>query len=208
MNDLTCLEIEELIPGYAFDALAESQRCDVVSHLAECRQHDAELQASRVAASRLPDAIDPVPPQALRGRLLGAFDNAAETPAPIGPRRRIPSLRTNARYALAASVLIAFVLGAWGFSRGGSAAEVHSVNTSAGRLDVIYVPSRDLAVVDFDLPPLPAGKTYQAWGRVNGEMVSIGVLAASGPAVLKKNLNKAKLALERLLPSRVGPHPT
>ena len=46
MNDFRCSEVDGLLTGYAADALDEDERCAVATHLAECRNHDAEFVAS------------------------------------------------------------------------------------------------------------------------------------------------------------------
>jgi anti-sigma-K factor RskA len=187
MNELTCREIDELLAGYASDALEETERCTAATHLAECRNHDAELQALRGSLASLAAVVEPVPPpDALRNRLLDAFDREVARPPAVlteRPARRTRLIATpNLGYALAAGMLIiAVVLGVWGASRGGGAEVlVRATTDDSGSVQVVYIPSRSLGVLDYDLVSLPAGRTYQAWHVDKaGNPVSLGVLSGT-----------------------------
>jgi anti-sigma-K factor RskA len=184
MNELACREIDELLPGYASDALEEADRCAAATHLAECRNHDVELQALRLSFAGLAATVGPVePPAALRSRLLDAFDSElAGSPVELPLRRESqPSRRFSGAafgYALAAAMLVlAVALGAWGASRGGTEVQVVNTTDQAGSLQVVYIPSHSRGVIDYDLASLPAGRAYQAW-RLDaaGNPESLGVL--------------------------------
>jgi anti-sigma-K factor RskA len=143
----------------------------------------------------LASIVEPVePPAALRGSLLDAFDRELASPSPASlPARRTqrPSRLISAAgfgYALAAGLLIiAVALGAWGASRGGGdGAEVLVRNNAdqAGTLQVTYIPSQNVGVMDYDLRALQAGQTYQAWHvDAAGNPVSLGVLAGEQGSV-------------------------
>jgi anti-sigma-K factor RskA len=185
MNELTCREIDEMLAGYAADALEEEESCAAAAHLAECRNHDAELQALRRDFASLAAVAEPAePPAALRDRLLGAFDQeiaGAPVTLPSKPAQRPSRLIsvTTFGYALAAALLlIAVGLGVWGASRGGGTELVVRTTTEqAGALQVTYIPSRDLGVLNYDLDALPAGRAYQAWHvDAAGNPTSLGVL--------------------------------
>jgi anti-sigma-K factor RskA len=186
MNELTCNAVDELLAGYAADALEDAEHCAAAGHLAECRNHDAELQALRAGFAGLAALIEPVEPQvALRGRILEAFDREiADQPAvqPSGSPPRLPRLLSPAGfgYALAAGLLIiAVALGVWGASRDGDGTQVLVRNTeaAAGSLEVVYIPSQSRGLIDFDLSAPPAGRIYQAWHvDAAGNAVSIGLL--------------------------------
>jgi len=194
VNDYRCSEIDDLLLGYAADALDEEERCAVASHLAECRNHDTELVAIRAGFESLVIAVTPVePPAALRSSLLAAFDRevaggavqpeAEPTPIRSAARPARPSLLSAAGlgYALAAALLvIAAGLGAWGLSRGGDESGVILATTSEdGRsLQLTYVKDEHLAVFTVDLDAPPEGHTYQAWQIVDGAPVSVGILSA------------------------------
>jgi anti-sigma-K factor RskA len=233
MNDLTCAEIADLLPAYVLDAMDGDERCALMEHLAECRLHDADLQAEREAAIMLSEVIPPVaPPSTLRSSLLDAFDKEvaggiasepettlAPAPTPIRPREvRKPfwqSLGTPGfAYGLAAALaVIAIALGAWGVTRNGDSGEggvrLATARENNQRLDVTYLPDRDLAVVNFDMPALPSGRTYQAWHITDGKPVSLGVLAqTSGTVTFAANLDKASAVAISIEPAGGSAQPT
>jgi anti-sigma-K factor RskA len=208
VNDHRCSEVDDLLVGYAADALDEDERCAVASHLAECRNHDTELVAIRADFESLVVAVAPIePPAALRSSLLSAFDQeiaggAPQPPAeptPIRPAARParPRLLSNAGlgYALAAALLvIAAGLGAWGLSRGGddSGVILATASEDGHSLQITYVKGEHLAVLAVDLAALPEGETYQAWQIVNGAPVSVGVLDThSGRVAFTADLDNA-----------------
>jgi anti-sigma-K factor RskA len=226
MNDLTCAEIADLLPAYVLDAMDGDERCALMEHLAECRLHDADLQTERQAALRLVEAVPPVPPPVrLRASLLDAFDKevaggATQTePVPMSlPERRKPFLHVLRApafaYSMAASLLIlAVALGAWGVSRGGDAGEggvrLAASRTNDTRLDVTYLPDRNLAVLNFDLPTAPTGRTYQAWSIVDGKPVSLGVISQnSGTVTFAADLDKAQAVAISVEPLGGSQQPT
>ena len=95
MNDeLTCAQIEELMPSYVVDALVEEERCSFLAHLAECRRHDDDMAAYRALESRLTSAIDPVAPAAqVRSSLLRSFDALVAAGAPAEEATSRPASR-------------------------------------------------------------------------------------------------------------------
>ena len=210
MNDFRCTEVDDLLAGFAADALDEEERCAVATHLAECRNHDPELSSIRVDLERVAVAAGPVePPAGLRASLLEAFDrevagNAAAarpTPRPTPLHRGRQPARTRLLslagfgYAIAAALLVvAAGLGAWGLSRGGGDSGVVLASTTEGghSLQVTYIKDEHLAVLDVDLPAPPEGRTYQAWQIVDGSPVSVGVLNThSGQVAFSADLDGA-----------------
>jgi anti-sigma-K factor RskA len=226
MNDLTCAEIADLLPAYVLDAMDGDERCALLEHLAECRLHDADLQTERSMALALAEAVPPVaPPTTLRSSLLDAFDKAvagdvprAAQPEPVRlePRRRsfLEVLRAPSfAYGLAAAVLVlAVALGAWGVSRGGGddgGVRLASAREFGNRLDVTYMPGKDLAVLAYDLPAVERGKTYQAWQIVDGKPVSLGVLDRnSGAVTIAANLDRAQAVAISVEPEGGSTTPT
>jgi anti-sigma-K factor RskA len=226
MNDLTCAEIADLLPAYVLDAMEGEERCALMEHLAECRLHDADLQAERQAALLLSEVIPPVaPPSTLRTSLLDAFDKEVAgdsvtlpEPTPLRRQPRKPFFQTFATpgfaYGLAAAIaVIAIALGAWGLSRGGDSGEggvrLATARANDQRLDVTYLPDRDLAVLNFDLPTPASGKTYQAWSIIDGKPVSLGVLSQNtGTVTFAANLDKASAVAISLEPLGGSKQPT
>lgn len=194
MNDLLCHEIDELLAAYAADALDEDERYAVAVHLAECRHHDAELQAIRLDLESLALSVEAVePPPALRASLLDAFDlatagspvllrdQAGNEPGPAITSGSTPKPRVFAGasfvYALAAALLVVAIgLGAWGLSRGGEDVLVLTTVEGDARLQLTYLTGHNLAVLDLNLPDLPAAHSYQAWHIADGTPVSVGIL--------------------------------
>jgi anti-sigma-K factor RskA len=196
--DYTCRDVEDLLPGYAANALEEQERCAVSEHLAECRRHDTELTAIRADLERFALSVEPVdPPPGLKESLLRAFDEdvAAPVTTPEQISRRRPERGERSilggpafAYAVAAAMLaLAIGLGAWGLSRNGSggAEDVVVAQSSQGgaSMQVTYVPSEQVAVMDVELPQLPSGRVYQAW-RIDGSTpVSLGVLSTNSGSI-------------------------
>ena len=206
MNDFRCTEVDDLLAGFAADALDEEERCAVATHLAECRNHDPELSSIRVDLERVAVAAGPVePPAGLRASLLEAFDRevagnaAASRPTPLhrGRQPARPRLLSLAGfgYAIAAALLVvAAGLGAWGLSRGGGDSGVVLASTTEGgqSLQVTYIKDEHLAVLDVDLSAPPEGQTYQAWQIVDGSPVSVGVLNThAGQVAFSADLDSA-----------------
>jgi hypothetical protein len=225
MNDLICAEIADLLPAYVLDAMEGEERCALMEHLAECRLHDIDLQTERQAALMLSEVIPPVaPPSTLRTSLLDAFDKevAGDTvtlpePTPLRQPRK-PFFHTLATpgfaYGLAAAIaVVAIALGAWGLSRSSDSGEggvrLATARANDQRLDVTYLPDRDLAVLNYDLPTPASGKTYQAWSIINGKPVSLGVLSQNtGTVTFAANLDKASAVAISLEPLGGSAAPT
>ena len=225
MNDLICAQIADLLPAYVLDAMQGDERCALMEHLAECRLHDADLQLERQAALMLSEVIPPVaPPSTLRASLLDAFDKevAGDTisqpePTPLRQPRK-SFFQTFATpgfaYGLAAAIaVVAIALGAWGLSRNGDSGEggvrLATARATDQRLDVTYLPDRDLAVLNYDLPTPASGKTYQAWSIIDGKPVSLGVLSQnSGTVTFAANLDKASAVAISLEPLGGSAQPT
>src|SRR5688572_8013941 len=111
MNEASCAEVEELLAAYALSAISQEEACGLATHLAECRRHDAELQAYRSTVGRLADLSPEVlPPAPLRDKLLQSFDGEM---ARQEPEQRPPSSRATRlshlptfAYGLAAALLV------------------------------------------------------------------------------------------------------
>ncbi|MGH7646187.1 MAG: anti-sigma factor [Gemmatimonadales bacterium] len=164
---------------YALGVLDREERTAFEAHLAGCVRCRAEVQAFQEVAGLLAHgAPAAAPPAGLRDRVLAE----ARQVRPIGRRgTRVPWL------AAAAALVVALGAGAgaWRTLRRVAALEreiaardsalavffgpeVHVVSLSAtGRQPTARVlwnhPRNQFAVAAFDLPPAPAGRTYQLW---------------------------------------------
>lgn len=196
----------ELAAPYTLDALAAAERADFEAHLAECATCRAEVQALREVTGLLAQAAPPAtPPPALRERIL----REARAVRPLAARRAsfvpFPRLAAAASLVLAIGLGYAYV-----HERSGrAAADRHlaaAQDTIAARDSLVAVllapdagtaalaaagrppsarlfwsPSRHRVVMAvFDLPPAPAGRTYQLWAIAHGKPVSLG-LFNTGP---------------------------
>ena len=223
MNELPCREVDEALAAYASDGLEPGEHAAAASHLAECRNHDAELAALRQTFAGLASAAAPVePPPSLRASLLEAFDREAggaqrqpEPPpaATASPRTRLAPAAWLG-YALAAALLVlAIGLGAWGASRGDGGEDelVFAVTTTeAGQLHVTYLPAHRLGFIEVDVPPLEEGLTYQAW-RIDGDgnAASLGVLPSNaGSFALQDDLEGATAVALSVEPAGGSVSPT
>jgi anti-sigma-K factor RskA len=192
MNQLACREVDEALAAYAADGLEPGEHVDVASHLAECRNHDAELAELRQTFAGLASAAAPgEPPPSLRASLMEAFDREVGAGAPHLPEPAIlrpASPRTRLApaawlgYALAAALLVlAAGLGAWGASRGDGGEDIQVITTedAGGSLRLTYLPQQGLGVIDVELPAVAQGQAYQAWRLDDsGKPVSLGILPA------------------------------
>ncbi|MPZ50505.1 MAG: hypothetical protein GEU75_14605 [Dehalococcoidia bacterium] len=227
MNDLTCQEIDESLAAYAVDALDRDESVAVEHHLAECRQHDAELGDFRSVTDRLPAMLDSVETSGrLRNSLLDAFDSAVGAPAPAEPMGATPQPPQPPRqpkrgtfampsfgYALAAALLVVAVgLGAWGISRGDDAPPggvvVRTIEGSDHRVDFVYVPERQLALLSLELPQLSADRAYQVWQITDGGPVSMGVMAANTVTAMEIDLSDASAIAISIEPAGGSTSPT
>jgi len=223
--DYTCRDVDDLLSGYAANALDEQERCAVSEHLAECRRHDAELTAMRSDLERVALSMQPVePPAGLRDSLLRAFDEAVATPqaAPeqLPTRRRDASAKRGIfsgpafAYAVAAAMLaLAIGLGAWGLSRGdgdaGGRIVIAQSSTGDASMKLTYLPEQQVAVMEVDLPSLPAGRVYQAWRIDGGAPVSLGVMeTTSGRIAMEVDLSGATAVALSVEPTGGSAAPT
>ena len=189
----------ELAAPYALGALSPDEQTDFEAHLATCATCRADLQALRDVTGLLAHAApDAIPPRELRDRVL----REARTLRPLGTGRaaavpwlaaaaclilalglgygylRERAARDQASHALAATrdtlagqdSLVATLLS----PDVGSAALAGAGRPPSARL--FWSPSRHRVVMAvYDLPPAPAGRTYQLWAIAQGKPVSLGI---------------------------------
>jgi len=218
MNEYTCRDVDEQLAAYAANGLEEAESCAVANHLAECRRHDVELTAMRADFERLAASVQPVePPSRLRDSLLTAFDKAVAAPEPapirVAPARPKSIFSTSGfAYAIAAAMLaLAVGVGAWGLSRDDGSEDVIVAQSSSGdaSMQVTYVPDQKVAVMEVDLPPLPAGRVYQAWRIDGGTPVSLGLVETNtGSVAMMGDLEGASAVALSVEPAGGSPAPT
>ncbi len=163
-------DLHTLSAPYALDALTVEDRERFEAHLATCERCRADLAGLTDAAASLAFAVEgPLPPAALRGRILEAA--RADGPSNVVALRPRASVRWASAVASVAAVA-AIAIAVWAVSLH------HSLSSDRDALRVLGDPaSRHIAVrggevvvspsgvtvLDVHLPTLPNGKTYEAW---------------------------------------------
>jgi len=176
------MDVHELTPAYALDALDAEDARVYEEHLSQCERCRDELATLRESAAALAWAVEaPPPPDALRARILEAAAAERANVVPLRPRRRRV---LEAVSAVAAAAAVA--LGVWaGFlsralhntrdARNADATALEILANAArqsplsdGRGLVAVDPSGRGVLVARRLPPAPSGRTYEAWVIPNG----------------------------------------
>ena len=160
-------DLHELSALYALDALTGDDLARFERHLEECDDCRGQVAGLRDAGASLAFAADgPAPPPELRDRVVAAARAEPQNVVPLRTRRLTPARAVGALAAVAAVAALVF-----GFqvSRDDSASASAILRDPAarhitvpGRGQLVVAPTGD-AVLDVTLPPLPAGKTYEAW---------------------------------------------
>ena len=189
----------ELAAPYALGALSPDEQTDFEAHLATCATCRADLQALRDVTGLLAHAApDAIPPRELRDRVL----REARTLRPLGTGRAaaVPWLAAAACLILALGLGYGYLRERAARDQASRALAVArdtlaardslvatllspDVGTAAlagpGRppsARLFWSPSRRRVVIAvFDLPPAPAGRTYQLWAIAQGKPVSLGI---------------------------------
>jgi len=200
-------EWSELAAPYALGALAPNERARFEAHLAECAACRSDVQALGEVAGLLAHAAPAAtPPAALRDRIL----REARQVRPIGRRRApiVPWLVAAASLVLAVGFGYVYLRerAALQQSSAALAAKTDSLAARDSLIATIFSPDvvtaalsatgkppsarlfwnqarRRVVMAVFQLPPAPAGRTYQLWAIAQGKKpVSLGVFntAADG----------------------------
>lgn len=196
-------DLHELSALYALDALTGEDLARFEAHLAECARCRRELAGLQGAAAALAFAVEgPVPPPALRGRILDAAREEGQNVVPF-PSRRSVAVPIAAAVAVAASAA-AVALGVWAASLHHSLAHERTAlnilgDPSARHVAVsgapgeLVVASSGAAVLAVRLPSPPQGKTYEAWvadgavhraGQFSGKTFTLEQHVAPGAQVM------------------------
>ena len=195
---------DELLGAYALDAVDADERRGVEQYLQVSPRAAAEVQAHREVATLLAWTTM-APPEGLWDRIASSLDG--EAPAPGGELARVIPMRQQPRgrfataaiawvaASAAAAVIAVVALQVLKDDSGpvsplaAAAAEARSHRGSlSATLESADSSVQVAAVVDADghgfleaqeLPSLPADRTYQLWGVIDGEAISLGVLGHS-----------------------------
>ena len=195
-------QASELLGAYALDAVEGEELAELERHLDECPRCRAELDSLREVAGALGTGVETVP-EGLWSSIAGRLPERAhdETPPPM-PRLvrsgRTPadaaSRRRHSRVAVAAVLGVGLInannradnlqQAASGRSSTVSAAlqtpghRVVSLRDGKHMLAVqfVVVPDGRGYLLASHLPALASGKTYQLWGIVASQPISLGLL--------------------------------
>jgi anti-sigma factor RsiW len=164
-------EPHDLTAAYALDALDSVEEQEYESHLATCERCRDELAALRDATASLAYAAPaPVPPPALRERILEQARSARAPVIQLRPRRRLTYALAA---AAAAAACLAIGLGVWAASLNDRLnrqadtarilAEGKRVPLQGANGELVVTESGDAVVVVSRIDPAPKGKTYELW---------------------------------------------
>ena len=179
MSELTHDEIREILPDYALSLLDQSERAQVVAHLAGCPSCRAELADYTTVVDKLPLAapiVDPSP--ALKARLRQRIAPAPQ-PAAVSWWERLFGRSAPARWqpvlGLAALVLLLSVV-IWQLAGRDANSQITlsptEVAPAASGLINITADGRTATLAVTGLPELPADQQYQLWLIVDGQRQS------------------------------------
>jgi len=203
-------EMDELLGAYALDAVDDDERRAVEDYLAASPRARAEVQEHREVATMLAwSGMDA--PEGLWDRIAGSLEGHEDEPASnlghvisINAGRRRSLVRTIGSWAVATAAAALIAVAAVRVSTDDVStatgleeqARVAFADTSLAHAQLSTVNDRELkvlAVVDDDgrgylladsLPALGDDRTYQLWGRVDGTLISLGLLGSNpGTAV-------------------------
>lgn len=206
---MTCDEVQDLLPGYALEALDADEMDEIDAHLMECREHDedlVELRATQMAMALLDESTRT--PTHLRTRVLAA---AGPTPLPLAPiddldepfedegdldreplllpqppRRGIPWWAAGG----AAAVLAISMFGAgWYVGVRATPPEVqqtvrysYEMRSPTGQLvQFAGIEGTERVTVTMQrIETAPEGRQYQVWAIRDGKWISLGACNTNG----------------------------
>jgi anti-sigma factor RsiW len=203
------MDVHDLTAGYALDALDPPERERFEAHLASCEACREELQGFwQVSGALARAASGPVPPPALRERILAQARAERQNVVPLRPRR--PFRLVSAAAAVAAVVAVGLGLWATSLSRDlddarGELAVLGDPNarvyrSADGEADLVVTPAGDAALVVRTLAPAPDGKDYEIWVFEDGVPQRAGLFEKPGVAVLSRPVGRGQTVAVTLEP--------
>jgi hypothetical protein len=222
---LTPEEIAELLPAYALNAVDDDERAAIEAHLASHPEDNEAVAELQVTASMLAHTGGP-PPDGVWERLESIIATTPQPerivpPTVLRPRTAASPERSRPdrrwQWLAAAAAVVALVFGGlWLVERGGddggtadTAALAATAATAPGsrhvtladpqggnELATAVVTSDGTGYLTSELPPAPAGHTYQLWGITRTGTISLGVLGRDpGTIAFKAAAPTASLAI-------------
>jgi hypothetical protein len=204
-RELTPDEIVELLPAYALDAVDDDERDAIDAYLEEHPDERDAVGDLQVTASMLAHTGGP-PPDGVWERLESIISTTppplrVAPPAvllpPSAPAPQTTSPDHRWRWLAAAAAVVALVFGGlWlverGDGSGGAAGDTATLAATAATapgarhatltsddgtpLATAIVATDGSGYLTSELPPAPAGHTYQLWGITRTGTISLGVL--------------------------------
>lgn len=220
--------MNEKLTDYVLGLLSEEEVRDLERHLAtsaEARQELARLQKVLVTmAEAVPSQTPRTTFATIQAKLSAPVSSPLSETNYIAPTKQ-PVKFSSWFYplALAASLLLAIGSLWWGFSSRQEAQRIEAENekithwlsygdikivpladANNNPLGTVFVSPREYALFILDNPP-PAGKIYQAWGRVNDTITSLAVADSRLIEVNCEGFERIGVSLE---PPGGSPQPT
>lgn len=207
--ELTHSEIQELLGVYAIDAVDADEAAAVEEHLVECPRCRAEVAEHREAAALLSFSGADAP-EGMWDRIAAGLE---DTPPPLDlSRARLQRRNRLPRLSLVAAAAAVVVIGLLGtqvvrqgnridqlsavFDQTGldQAAAIAAVNPEARTVTLksddgshvvraVVLPNGQGYLVQAQLPPLGPDQTYQLWGVMGAQTVSLGVVGDASSVV-------------------------
>lgn len=200
---LTHDEVQELLGVYAIDAVEPDEAAEIEAHLADCPRCRAEVAEHREAATMLAFSGADAP-DGMWSRIASSLEEAPpplDLPriVPLG-KRRVP--RVLPPLAAAAAVAVIALLGVQVVQQGDRIDELSAVVDQRGLdqaaaaaavapdsrtarlqsddgthyVDAVVLPNGQGYLVSASLPEIERDQTYQLWGVMGSQVVSLGVL--------------------------------
>lgn len=196
--EMGCTAVDELAPAYGLGALDAPGARAFSAHLARCRKPHSEAMELIEAAMVVPMSLEEATPSAaLRARIMTSVAStpqehaAARQPAaaPADGQRRWWSMNALPSALVAASLVAAIGVGAWGASLNSRLADREAVLQAIASADAVYTasgPAGDGVVVESgdaamfmteDLVKLNPEQIYHLWLiHSDGTTVAVGTL--------------------------------
>jgi anti-sigma-K factor RskA len=220
--------MNEKLTDYVLGLLSEEEKRDFESHLATSAEARQELVRLQKVLVTMAEAVPSRTPRTTFATIQAKL--SAPTSSPPSETNYVAPTKKPAKFsswfyplALAASLLVAIGSLWWGFSSRQEAQRIEAENEkithwlSYGDIKIValadannnplgsvFVSPRDYALFILDNPP-PAGKTYQAWGRVNDTITSLAVADSRLIEVNCEGFERIGVSLE---PPGGSPQPT
>jgi len=170
-------DLHTLTGAYALHATTGTERTAFTRHLTECVSCTQEVRELRATAARLGLTTTASPPPHLRNAILQRVRQVRQHKAGT-PRHRAAA--TSARLAMPAAAVLLVVAAT--LSTILHAEDSRLAHHDGMTIAVSHVENRGFLVVD--LPPAPAGHTYQVW-LVDTRFRSAGTLHDHGRTTLE-----------------------